>query len=167
MNYAKRIFKMLGLICLVGIITTIVLCLMWKQNEILKEEGIRLPYLDEVTHFEIHYPYKWEAARSILKQNEKKGICVYVNKDEEETIYCYYTEKDIELERNDLESQSIVTDLGLRGIQINNDQNQRESIDIIFEGKRYGIHIDVSEKTWEEYKEPIMKIVKSFKITQQ
>lgn len=72
MKKAKLIFKIVGLFALIGTISTIVLFLMWKQNEIIKRDGIRLPYLDDVTRFEVHYPYNWETAKGKVKQEDKK-----------------------------------------------------------------------------------------------
>lgn len=166
MKKAKLIFKIVGLFALIGTISTIVLFLMWKQNEVIKRDGIRLPYLDDVTRFEVHYPYNWETAKGKVKQEDKKGICIYVNEDEKETIYCYYTDQPIELEKTDSDSTIFETTNGLRGNMFIKEENERKIIDLVFEGQKYGIHIDVSKQNWQQNEDAIMKIMKSFIIIQ-
>ncbi|ADZ81795.1 hypothetical protein [Cellulosilyticum lentocellum] len=166
MKKAKLIFKIVGLFALIGTISTIVLFLMWKQNEIIKRDGIRLPYLDDVTRFEVHYPYNWETAKGKVKQEDKKGICIYVNEDEKETIYCYYTDQPIELEKTDSDSTIFETTNGLKGNMFIKEENERKIIDLVFESQKYGIHIDVSKQNWQQNEDAIMKIMKSFIIIQ-
>ncbi len=166
MNYLKQIFKIIGLMCLIGIIASIVLFLMWKQNEIVKEDGIRIPYLDERVGFQIHYPYNWDAAKGNVNEEDKKGVYVYVERDKQETIYCYYTDKNINIEDKDVEVEDIETTEGLKGTIFIKEQGQRKIVDVVFDGQTYGVHIDVSKENWGKYEERIRKIVKSFKITQ-
>lgn len=166
MKKAKLILKIVGLFALIATISTIVLCLMWKQNEIIKRDGIRFPYLDDITRFEVHYPYNWETAKGKVVQGDTKGICIYVNKDEKETIYCYYTDKSIELEKTGSDSTGFETTDGLKGDMFIKEENERKVIDVVFEGQKYGIHIDVSKQNWQQYEDDIMKIMKSFIIIQ-
>ncbi len=162
----KQIFKIIGLFALIGAITSIVLLLMWKQNESIKVNGIRLPYLDDTTRFEVHYPYNWETGKSKVKQDGKKGITIYVNKDEADTIYCYYTEESIELNTTGFENTSFTTSQGLKGDMYSKEENERKVIDVVFENQKYGIHIDVSNQNWQQYEDAIMKIMESFIIVQ-
>lgn len=163
---AKKIFKIIGLFALVGIISSIVLFLMWKQNESVKLGGIRLPYLDDVTRFEVHYPYEWDTAKGKIKQDEKKGITIYINKDKEDTIYCYYTEQPIELDNADSQSTNLTTLNGLNGNLYGKEENGRKIVDVIFDNQKYGIHIDVSNQSWQQYEQDIMKVIKSFIVIQ-
>lgn len=166
MNYIKQVFKIVGLICLIGVIASIVLILMWKQNEAVKEDGIRIPYLDERVGFQVHYPYDWEASKGNVDEGDKKGIYIYVEKDKQETIYCYYTDENMNIEDKDLEAENVETTTGLKGNLIIKDQGQRKVVNVVFEGQTYGVHIDISKENWEQYEERIRKIVKSFEITQ-
>lgn len=163
---AKKIFKVIGLFALIGIIFSIVLFLMWKENESVKLNGIRLPYLDDVTRFEVHYPYEWDTATGKIEQDGKKGITIYINKDKEDTIYCYYTEQPIELDIADFQNTSFTTSDGLKGNLYSKEENKRRVIDVIFDNQKYGIHIDVSNQNWQQYEEAIMKIMESFIIIQ-
>ncbi len=166
MNYLKQVFKIIGLLCLISIIASIVLFLMWKQNETVKEDGIRIPYLDERVGFQVYYPYNWDAVKGNVNEEDKKGVYVYVEKDKQEIIYCYYTDKNINIEDKDIEAEDIETTEGLKGTVFIKEQGQRIIVDVVFEGQTYGVHIDISKENWEKYEESIRKIVKSFKITQ-
>lgn len=162
----KKVFKVMGLFALIAIISSIVLFLMWKQNENVKLNGIRLPYLDDATRFEVHYPYNWETAKGKIKQDSKKGMTIYINKDKADTIYCYYAEQPIDLDTEGYQNTSFITSNGLKGNMYSKEENERRIVDVVFDNQKYGIHVEVSNQNWEQYEDDIMKIMESFIIIQ-